>query len=97
METWIDSKDFQPDDTKVVQIEELLDLNNGVLFQSLNEQIDCNHFNILSDLAAASFNGTHNDNEDEGTAHVGDDHDDSSRNCVLYGKGKCLHLTKNYR
>lgn len=97
VETWIDSKDFQPDETKVVGIEELLDLNNGVLFQSLNEQIESNHYNILSDLAAASFNGTHNDNEDEGTFHVEDDDDDSLRNCGLYGKGKCLYLTKNYR
>ena len=36
VEMWIDSKDFQPDETKVVEIEELLDLNNRVLFQSLN-------------------------------------------------------------
>ena len=90
VETWIDLKDFQPDETKVVEIEELLDLNNGVLFQSLNEQIESNHYNILSDLAAASFNGTQSDNEDEGTSHVEDDDDDSPRNCVLYGQGKCL-------
>lgn len=86
---WLE--DFQPDETKVVEIEELLDLNNGVLFQSLNEQIESNHYNILSDLAAALFNETHNDNEDEGTSHVEDDDDDSPRNCVLYGKGKCLY------
>ena len=69
----------------------LLDLNNGVLFQSLNEQIESNHYNILSDLAAASFNETHNDNEDEGTSHMEDDDNDSPWNCVLYGKGKCLY------
>lgn len=97
VETWIDLKDFQPGKTKVVEIEELLDLNNGVLFQSLNKQIESNHYNILSDLAAASFNGTQSDNEDEGTSHVEDDGDDSPRNCVLYGQGKCLYLTKNYR
>lgn len=86
---WLE--DFQPDETKVVEIEELLGLNNGVLFQSLNEQIESNHYNILSDLAAASFNETHNDNEDEGTSHMEDDDNDSPWNCVLYGKGKCLY------
>ena len=101
-ETWIDSEDFQPDETKVVEVEELLSLDNEVLFQSLDEQNENNHHNILSDLAATSSIVSDNNNEDKGTSHVDDDDDDdddddSPRNCALYGKGKCLYLTNGYR
>ena len=76
VETWIDSEDFQPDETKVVEVEELLSLDNEVLFQSLDEQNENNHHNILSDLAATSSIVSENNNEDKGTSHVDDDDDD---------------------
>lgn len=47
-------------------------------------------------MVVVLFNGIYNDNEDEGIVYVGDDYDDSFWNCVLYGKGKCLYLMKNY-
>ena len=95
VEMWIDSEDFQPDETKVVEVEELLSLDNQVLFQSLDEQNKNNDHNILSDLAATSSIVSDNNNEDKGTSHVDDD--DSPRKCALYGKGKCLYLTNSYR
>ena len=95
VETWIDSKDFMPDETKVVDIEELLDLDNGILLQSLSEQMENNHHNMLSDLAATATSSTIRDNNDDEDNYDDDDDDDygSPRNCVLYGKGNCLYRT----
>ena len=91
-----------PDETKVVGIEELLDLDNGILFQSLSEQMENNHHNVLSDLAVTATSSTIRDNNDndEDTDKDDDDDDDddgSPRNCVLFGKGNCLYRNKNFR
>ena len=65
VELWIDSEDFQPDETKFVEVEELSSLDNEVLFQSLDEQNENNQQNILSDLAATSSIVSDNNNEDK--------------------------------
>ena len=76
VETWIDSKDFMPDENKVVDIEELLDLDNGILLQSVSEQMENNHHNMLSDLAATGISSTIRDNNDDEDNYDDDDDDD---------------------
>lgn len=96
-ETWIDSNDFMPDESKVIDIDELRELDNDILFQSLEEQIANNHCSVLSDLAALATSSTASDDTGDGDDEDEDDDDDNPQNCVLYDKGSCVYRNKNWK
>lgn len=97
VETWIESSDFMPDESDVVDITELLELDNGILFQAFEEQIENNHCNALSNLAAsASSSAAGNDNSGD-LNDDDDDDDDNPTNCAFHSKGKCLYQDKKFR
>ena len=93
VDTWIDSGEFMPDESTVVSLEELAELDNGILFDSLDTLDENSNYLPLTDLAATVSSVTDLDGGDLDNV---DDDDGHPRNCVFYAKGSCKYLDNSF-
>ncbi|KAK3734785.1 hypothetical protein QZH41_007917 [Actinostola sp. cb2023] len=80
--TWLDT----PDETKIISVDELLELDNGILLEAI-DQATSSHTSALINLAAEASlqNEESEDDEDE------EEDDDSATQCSFYVHQKCQY------
>ena len=94
VDPWIDSDEFMPDESTVVSLEELAELDNGILFDSLDALDENSNYLPFTDLAATVSSVT---DLDGGDLDDVDDDDGHPQNCVFYAKGSCKYLDNRLR
>ena len=80
-----------PDETTVISSEELLELDNGVLMESL-DQLSDKHHGALIDLAATASLNIDNEMGDEK-----EEEEDSPSQCALYRENKCKYQDATFK
>lgn len=85
---WDNAQDA-PDETKVISSEELLELDNGVLMETLDQLTDQHQSALLDLAAAASLNRDVEEGNDEDAEDV--EEEESPSRCALYKKKTCKY------
>jgi hypothetical protein len=98
VEVLIYRNDTLVDESAIIDIDELLNLDNDVLLQSIEEQEKDNVNFTLTDFAAATADPeqthihTNQDNDDTDS-----DDEDSPQHCNMYAEVRCKYLLSTFR